>query len=47
MLIEIIQTIAAGSAVLLAIIYVVGSLIVNLNLARRDVNEFKSCTAHE
>jgi hypothetical protein len=41
MLIEIIQTIAAGSAVLLAIIYVVGGLIVNLNLARRGVIEFE------
>jgi hypothetical protein len=41
MLIEIIQTIAAGSAILLAIIYIVGGLIVKLNLARRGVIEFE------
>ena len=38
---EIIQNIATGSAVGLGITYIVGGLIVNLNLARRGVVEFQ------
>jgi len=38
---EIIQNIAAGSAVFLGITYVIGGLIVNLNLSRRGVVEYQ------
>jgi len=38
---DIIQNIATGGAVLLGITYVIGGLIVNLNLARRGVVEFQ------
>lgn len=38
---EIIQNIATGGAVFLGITYIIGGLIVNLNLARRGVVEFQ------
>ena len=38
---EIIQNVATGSAVVLGITYIVGGLIVNLNLARRGIVEFQ------
>jgi hypothetical protein len=38
---EIIQYVATGSAVVLGLTYIVGGLIVNLNLARRGVVEFE------
>lgn len=38
---EIIQNIATGGAVVLGIIYVVGGLIVNLNLTRRGIVEYQ------
>jgi hypothetical protein len=38
---EIIQNVATASAVLLGITYLIGGLIVNLNLARRGVTEFE------
>lgn len=38
---ELIQNIAAGSAVFLGITYVIGGLIVNLNLSRRGVVEYQ------
>jgi len=38
---DIIQNIATGGAVLLGVTYVIGGLIVNLNLARRGVVEFQ------
>jgi hypothetical protein len=38
---EIIQNIATGGAALLGITYVVGGLIVNLNLARRGLVEYQ------
>jgi len=38
---EIIQNVATGSAVTLGIIYIIGGLIVNLNLARRGIVEFQ------
>jgi hypothetical protein len=41
MLMQIIQTVATGSAVLLGITYIIGGLIVNLNLARRGVVEYQ------
>ncbi|MCL4271842.1 MAG: hypothetical protein KJZ72_19950, partial [Anaerolineales bacterium] len=38
---DLIQNIATASAVLLGVTYIIGGLIVNLNLARRGVTEFE------
>jgi len=40
---EIIQNVATGSAVVLGITYIVGGLIVNLNLARRGEGQRAAC----
>ena len=38
---EIIQNLATGGAVVLGIIYIIGGLIVNLNLTRRGIVEYQ------